>query len=158
MEVNRFTAFDVETATNESSSICQIGIVVYEDGEEFYHFQSKVQPPGNRYYWNNIRVHGIEPRQTLHSPTFGEIYPNIRHFFEGQNVVAHNIPFDKRCLAKTLQYYGLETPSFTSYCTYKLYRKKLSELATDYGISLQHHDALSDARACAELFTRWLKR
>ena len=37
-------------------------------------------------------------------------------------------------------------------CTYRLYRRGLAALCREHGIALQHHDALSDARACTHLF------
>ena len=47
--------------------------------------------------------------------------------------------------------------------TYKLFKKRLNLLCAEFGISLDHHDALSDhhdalsdVRACAELYLRAL--
>ena len=53
-----------------------------------------------------------------------------------------------------LGYYNLALPSYQPQCTYKLYGKRLNVLAEEHGIELNHHDALSDARASAELFLR----
>jgi DNA polymerase-3 subunit epsilon len=53
-----------------------------------------------------------------------------------------------------LEYYGLPEPAYERRCTYQLYRKALNVLCAEHGISLNHHDALSDARACAELYLR----
>ena len=37
------------------------------------------------------------------------------------------------------------------------FKKNLAFLANHYGIALNHHDALSDARACAALYAMHLK-
>ena len=37
-------------------------------------------------------------------------------------------------------------------CTYKIYMANLANLCEEFDIQLNHHDALSDARAYGELF------
>jgi DNA polymerase-3 subunit epsilon len=158
MKIERFTAFDLETANHQNNSICQIGIIVYDGGEELYHFQSLIQPPDNLYHYQNIKVHGIKPSDTLNSPRFDQIWPFISDFFTHQEVVAHNIRFDDRYLRKTLEFYGIEQPTYTKHCTLKLYGRGLATLAVEHGITLRHHNALSDARACAILFQKYLHK
>ena len=46
----------------------------------------------------------------------------------------------------------MENPEYEKHCTYRLFRQNLASLCNQYKISLNHHDALSDAKACAELF------
>ena len=46
----------------------------------------------------------------------------------------------------------MENPEYEKHCTYRLFRQNLASLCNHYKISLNHHDALSDAKACAELF------
>jgi DNA polymerase-3 subunit epsilon len=41
---------------------------------------------------------------------------------------------------------------FTGHCTYQIFRDNLASLCVKYNIPLNHHDALSDAKACSELF------
>ncbi|ESU27658.1 hypothetical protein FSS13T_01270 [Flavobacterium saliperosum S13] len=81
----------------------------------------------------------------------------IAPFIEDQNVIAHNgFGFDFPVLNKTLEYYGMATPDYNKFCTYKIYKSNLANLCNEYNIPLNHHDALSDARACAELYLRSL--
>ena len=54
-----FVAIDLETATSERSSICQIGITEVIDGKICDTKSWLVQPEGNRYDSMNIWVHGI---------------------------------------------------------------------------------------------------
>jgi len=56
-----------------------------------------------------------------------------------------------------LDFYGLAQPEFVKQCTYKLLKKRLNVLCEEFDIPLDHHDALSDARACAELYLRALR-
>ena len=112
-----------------------------------------VQPPNN-YYWDRfIDIHGITPEKTANAPTFDKIWHKIEPFINGQTVVAHNgLSFDFSVLAKTLEYYGLQEPIYEKHCTYRIYKQGLSALCEKHNIPLNHHDALSDARACARLY------
>ena len=149
---NTFTAIDFETAQGKRNSICQIGLVRVEQGVIVNRISVLVKPPQNYYSFYNTQVHGISADMTRNAMTFDRIWPSIAPYICDQNVVAHNSSFDISCLKQTLAYYGLITPGFTSHCTYRIYGQKLNRLCQTYKIDLQHHDALSDALACAKLF------
>ncbi|WP_083257195.1 3'-5' exonuclease [Arcticibacter eurypsychrophilus] len=150
--INTFTAIDFETAQGKRNSICQVGLVRVEQGIITRKIVLLVKPPDNSYSYFNTQIHGISSEMTRHSPSFDQIWPSIAPFICNQNIVAHNSSFDVSCLQQTLMYYRLAIPGFNSYCTYKIYGQKLNLVCNKYGIKLQHHDALSDAMACAELF------
>lgn len=152
-----FTAIDFETAQPARSSICQIGLVLVEAGEVVEQISLLVQPPDNTYSYWNTTVHGLTERDTQDAPSFDAVWPQIRPLIEGRTLVAHNGAFDFSCLRKTLEFYGMDEPSYEPQCTYKLYKKKLNVLCEEHDIPLNHHDALSDARACAELYLRHLR-
>lgn len=150
---NTFTAIDFETAQGYRWSICQVGLVRVEEGIITDKLSILVQPPDNYYWYKNIEIHGITPTHTANSPNFGQIWSKIEPFIKHQNVVAHNaFGFDFPCLKQTLELYGLQMPEFNGYCTYKIFRKRLNLLCQEHQILLNHHDALSDALACAELY------
>ena len=117
-----------------------------------------VRPPKNRYYHKNIAIHGIRPEDTKYSPTFDEVWLDIRQYIEDQIVVAHNSGFDVNCLRSTLDFYDIDQPRFEERCTRRIYKRGLSYLSKKYKIELNHHDALSDANACAELYIKHLKK
>lgn len=154
---NTFTAVDFETAQGYGWSICQVGLVRVEQGVVVNEVSLLVQPPDNYYWYRFTEIHGITPRHTAFSPTFDRVWPDIAHFIENQTVVAHNgLSFDFPVLRKTLSYYGLPEPEYTRKDTCRIYRKGLAKLCELYNIPLNHHDALSDARACAELYKMFL--
>ena len=150
--MNSFTALDFETATGYRNGICQVGLVRVENGIITQEINLLVQPPDN-YYWNRFTdIHGIAARDTLNALTFDKIWHQIAHYIKDQNVVAHNgFGFDFPVLDKTLFHYGLTIPNYNKFCTYTIYRSNLASLCEKYNIPLNHHDALSDARACGEL-------
>ncbi|WP_207429461.1 3'-5' exonuclease [Pedobacter sp. SYSU D00535] len=150
--LHTFTALDFETAQGKRHSICQIGMVLVENHRIVDRFSVLVKPPDNFYSYHNTLVHGISAETTRNSPNFAQVWPHIRGYIADQNLVAHNSAFDVSCLQQTLAYYRLTVPEFRAHCTYKIYGQKLDRLCADHGIKLQHHDALSDATACARLF------
>ena len=58
-----FAAIDFETANNERTSVCSVGVVIVRDGEIVDTFYSLIQPEPNYYnYWCS-QVHGLTRRQ-----------------------------------------------------------------------------------------------
>lgn len=154
-----FTAIDFETATGYRNSICQVGLVRIENGIIAQEVNILVKPPNN-YYWGRFTdIHYISAKDTINAPTFDQIWSQIAPYIENQNVVAHNgFGFDFPVLNKTLEYYGVGVPEYNKFCTYKIYRSNLANLCEKYAIQLNHHDTLSDAKACGELYIRYLKK
>jgi DNA polymerase III subunit epsilon len=157
-----FSAIDFETATGYQNSACAVGIVTVENGRIIDEYFSLIQPPGNEFWWQNIRVHGITPQHTRKAPDFSEIYPEIKKRLKGRIVVAHNESFDRNVLKKTMNYYYLDYTELQLperwECTFKIYKAKgfkptnLHVCCQKMGIDLIHHEALSDARAAAKLY------
>lgn len=157
-----FTAIDFETATGYHHSACAVGIVTVEDGNITEEYYTLIQPPENEYWYQNIMVHGIKPAETLHAKTFDSVFPEIHKRLFGRKIVAHNEQFDRNVLAKTMKHYGLYYDELGIAdrweCTCKIYRAKgykpanLKYCSDRNNIRLNHHEALSDARACAQLY------
>lgn len=157
-----FTAIDFETATGYPHSACAIGLVTVENGVITEEYHTLIQPPDNEYWYRNVMVHGIKPVETLNVPTFDVLFPEIQKRILGRKLVAHNEGFDRNVLMKTMKYYGLYYDELELAdkweCTLKIYRRKgykpanLKACSERNGIDLVHHEALSDARACAKLF------
>ncbi|MBV6646212.1 MAG: 3'-5' exonuclease [Cyclobacteriaceae bacterium] len=154
--MDSFTAIDFETAQWNPTSICQVGLIRVEDGVITNEIDRLVRPPENYYFYKNIEIHKIQPEDTEDAPSFDVVWQEIRHWIIDQTVVAHNAKFDVTCLRSTLSFYNLPQPAFQEKCTRKIYRRGLSYLSKKYKISLNHHDALSDAHACAQLYLRHL--
>ena len=149
---NTFTAIDFETAQGKRWSICQVGLVRVEDGVVKAKLNRLVCPPDNYYFYRNTQIHGIGAEHTFRSPSFSALWKEIHPYIHNQTVVAHNGAFDFSCLSQTLDYYRLPHPEYQKMCTYKIFKKDLATLCREHRIQLNHHDALSDAMACAELY------
>lgn len=157
-----FTAIDFETATFQGYSACAVGIVTVEQDVITDEYYTLIQPPRNYYSYNNIKVHGIKPEDTQHKGTFDEHYMEIYKRLLHRKVVAHNESFDRSVLKQSILYYELSSQGLMLHknweCTVKLSRSlgyspnKLSDCCSRFNIDLKHHEALSDARACAKLY------
>lgn len=161
---DNFVAIDFETANGSRSSACAVGIVTFEDGEIIDEYYTLIQPPKNEYHWGNIRVHGIKESDTWNQAFFNTIFPEIYKRLIGKTIVAHNEGFDRSVLRKSMEHYHIYHSDIDLYepweCTMKIYRKKgfkpynLAACSSVMNIELQHHEALSDARACGLLYLK----
>jgi DNA polymerase-3 subunit epsilon len=159
-----FTAIDFETATGSRSSACAVGIVTVENGAITEEFYSLIRPPGNAYFGMNIAVHGIRPQDTARSPSFEELYPEIKVRLARRTLVAHNEAFDRSVLKRTMEHYALDYAELGLAerwaCTMRIYKAKgfvpykLNCCCERMDIPLNHHEALSDAIGCAHLYLR----
>ena len=157
-----FTAIDFETATGYRNSACAVGIVTVEEGIVTEAWHTLIQPPDNTYWGQNIQVHRITPEQTMQAPDFFEIFPEIEKRIKGRTLVAHNESFDRSVLRNTMNYYALAYEDLGLAekweCTMKIYRAKgfkpakLDACCARMRVPLNHHEALSDAKACAQLY------
>lgn len=155
-----FTAIDFETATGKRDSACAIGLVKVENGRIVDEYSVLIKPPNNEYNWHNTNVHGITAYDTRNAPDFGAVFAEIEERINGQTLVAHNASFDRSVLQKSMLSFDLnyEQLRLDWECTLKIYKAKgyspanLNVCCQRHGIPLNHHDALSDAKACAQLY------
>lgn len=163
-----FAAIDFETATWEAHSACSVGIVTVENGIITDEYTTLIQPPKNYYSYQNTRIHGISAQDTQDTGTFADHFPDIYERIVGRIVVAHNENFDRNVLKRSIGFYRLSSKGLFLHrdweCTVKLSRSlgyfpnKLSDCCARLGIPLNHHEALSDARACAQLYMQLMRQ
>ena len=173
-----FDAMDVETANADRSSICQIGIVHVRDGQIRDKWVSLVDPEDWFDAWN-IGIHGITEEMVEGAPTLPALDGELRARLAESVVVSHT-SFDRVAIERAMEKYGLSQPQITWLDSAKVVRRAwpdryyhrgygLASVARDLGITFQHHDALEDATAAAEIVLRasnetgldtagWLKR
>jgi DNA polymerase-3 subunit epsilon len=159
-----FVAIDFETADAEPDSACAVGIARVEDGRITDRVYRLIRPP--RRLISHTFVHGLGWAQLRTQPMFARIWPQIAPYLEDAGVlVAHNAGFDRSVLEACCGLARVRTPDFPWVCTVELAREtwrlpsaKLPAVAAHLGIALQHHHALSDAEACAQILLAARKR
>lgn len=145
-----FTAIDFETMTAERTSACAIGIVRVENCVITQKFYSLINPIPDSRTKNNAFVHGITPEMVEKAPTFKELWPTIKHYFENQIIVCHNADFDTDVLDRVSDFYGIDFSIEDVIDTMQITHAGLAQSCAMGGIPLpDHHDALCDATACA---------
>jgi len=152
-------AIDFETATADPNSACSLGVAVLQSGALTSSGAWLIQPPGNRYDRQNIAVHGISPRNTRRSPTYADLYPSIAPFLQQRFVLAHWASFDISVLRALHAYYNIPLPDAQYACSCRMAQRafprlqnhRLPTVCDHCGIPLRHHDAASDAVACAQI-------
>lgn len=162
-----FVAIDLETATSDRSSICQIGITEVINGIPQTPKSWLVQPEGNIYDSMNIWIHGITPEDTKNSPSFPEVWKEVLPYLQGKIVVAHNTSFDMYALRDAFDRYKMEYPSFDYFCSLRIaryiikgcYSYSLDVVLNHLGIEFEHHHkADSDSLGCAQLLLKCLEK
>jgi DNA polymerase-3 subunit epsilon len=104
-------------------------------------------------------IHGIAWRDVMAAPTFAEIWPELCTLLDGARfLAAHNARFDRAVLEACCRRAGLRVPALPFRCTVQLARRvwglsptTLPAVCRRLGIPLRHHDAGSDAEACARV-------
>ena len=152
-----FAAIDFETADNGRDSACAIGAVRVWNGRITEKYHQLIRPP--RAEFLHTPIHGLAWEDVCNSPTFGAMWPELRDFIAGAKfLVAHNAPFDRSVLYQCCEAAGIEPPDHEFRCTLQMARAKwnlpsssLRSVCGHLGIPLNHHEALSDAEACARI-------
>lgn len=160
----KYAALDVETANREPGTVCAIGLVVVRDREVISAQFSLVNP--GEVAFGYARLHGIGRALAAGAPTLGELWPTLRSRLAGTAfVAAHNAQFDRRALEEVCRRAGVGPSALPFLCTARLARccfgirpADLDSVCARLGIGLKHHDALSDALACAQVTAEAIRR
>ena len=102
--IRDFIAIDFETANQQPSSVCSVGVVMVRHGQIVDKFYSLIQPEPNYYSYFCQRVHGITQSDTDDAPVFSEVwqrleeriaevfFPDTQHIDDNRHQIAA-IPF-----------------------------------------------------------------
>ena len=177
----RFVAFDTETTglKPQESNIIQVGLVEYDhDGNELRRFVSYICPPLNQDGEistggaDAVATHGILPEHVADQPSFKDLVPTLKEYFDGATVIGQNvISFDAKQLAaeyvraadgdKTAGYNVWPRAADTLWFVQRhldikelgLPNYKLSTLNDYFGLgAFDAHDAGADAHVSAKIF------
>ena len=156
-----FAAIDFETANEQRSSVCSVGVVIVRDGHIVDSFYSLIHPEPEYFQWFCLQVHGLSAEDTEDAPVFPYVWEKIAPMIEGLPLVAHNSPFDEGCLKEVFKVYQMDYPDYQFYDTCAAARRhfrhqlpdfKLQTVAAACNFDLtNHHHALADAEACAHI-------
>lgn len=157
-----FIALDVETANSDMASICSIGLVHFRQGEIGSRLNIMINPE-DRFDPMNISIHGIRPEHVANAKTMAEVFPIVASAL-GSVVVVHHTHFDRVALCRAAKKHGFPEPTCQWLDSARVARRAwnrfsrsgcgLANLASEFSITFQHHDACEDARAAGMIMVR----
>jgi DNA polymerase III subunit epsilon len=159
--MNDFITIDFETATGKPESAISVGLVKYRNYKPVSTYYSLIRPP-NLYIRPDFteEIHGLTVDDVKDAPDFSYLWKNeINRFIGDTMLAAHNASFDMRVLKAVLEWYELPIPKLSYFCTLNLARlawpklesHALVELAENFGIIYNAHNALDDPLTCGKL-------
>ncbi len=160
-----YIVFDLETTgfSPEKNKIIEIGAVKVVNGSIVETFSSFVNP-GIPIPFEIEQLTGINDGMVLEAPCIDEVLPKFLGFCEGSAFVAHNASFDMSFILNNARKLGfeleptvLDTVSLARFLLPNLNRYKLNLVAKALNIKLEnHHRAVDDASATAEIFLKFI--
>ena len=158
--------FDIETTgfSPVTNHIIEIGAVRVEKGQITDRFSTFVNPQVPIPY-HIEQLTGINDNMVLSAPVISEVLPKFLEFCGDAVIVAHNASFDTSFIRENANRLGLtyeptilDTVTLARLLLPNLNRYKLDTVAKELKISLEnHHRAVDDAGATAEIFVRFLE-
>lgn len=155
-----FTAIDFETANEARGSACSIGLARVETGVIVDTFYSLICPDPLYFNPRNVAIHNITAEMCKRAPTMVQLWPQLKPWIEGQILVGHNVSFERSVLNHFYLKESVKDPALDYLCTLYLSKVHLNGLQ-NYSLptvykslfekEVNHHDALEDAKACAEI-------
>jgi DNA polymerase III subunit epsilon len=159
------------------SSICQVGVVTFENGREVG-AEARLVDPQDYFDSYNTFIHGIDESRVRGSPQFSEVCDWLRETTAGEIVACHT-HFDRVAITQACAENEIDGLPCTWLDTARVTRRAwsqfahagygLANVALHFGIKFQHHDALHDARTAGLILLRaieetgvgldeWIKR
>jgi DNA polymerase-3 subunit epsilon len=152
-----FAALDFETADHGADSACAAALVRVEDGRIVARAVELIRPPRQDIRFTYI--HRIDWSMVADKEPFARTWPRLAPLLDGIDfIAAHNAPFDRGVLRACCAAAGMPEPPHRFVDTvhlarrvWKIFPTKLPDVCAHLNIPLNHHDALSDAEACARI-------
>ena len=152
-----FAAIDFETADRDPDSACAVGVVRVVGTRIVKRVRHLIRPPRRRFLFSH--VHDITWADVADSPSFRELWPSLSNDLDGVDfLAAHNASFEQSVLTACCDRARIRPPRHQFTCTvamarsvWSIYPTTLPDVCRQLGITLHHHDPLSDAEACARI-------
>ena len=163
---SRIISIDFETANSKRSSVCSIGFVVEENDNIIIEDEILVNP---KVEFSKIctRIHRIKESDVKGCLTWDKAWPIVESYItENTLIIGHNLrSMEIPCIKQECERYKMKIHPIIldnkkTFDTLRLAQGilkdvenyKLDTLAKFFDIDLIHHNALSDAKACLQLY------
>ena len=157
--VLRFAAIDIETANSDISSICALGLAIFDGAGVIHEWYSLVNP-GTHFDGMNISIHGIRPVDVINAPNLYDVASRIWRSLDSAVVVTHT-HFDRSSIQKVSATFDISAPKCQWLDSATVARRTWPSIAErGYGLendckiigyNFNHHHALEDAKAAGQI-------
>jgi len=162
-----FIVYDIETTglSNVDDQITEIGAVKVINGQIQDTFSALINPE-RKIPYKIVELTGITDEMVADKPTIDQVLPEFLDFIGDGAVVAHNAAFDIGFIKTQAMRLGLDfdpmvldTIDLAKLLLTEIKRFNLKRVSKYLGISLvNHHRAVDDATATAQIFVKLLNR
>ena len=157
---HRFLALDVETANGDPASICQIGIAACSPDGTITTFGTLINPR-TTFSGANINIHGIRPEHVIGKPSFDVVIKALLPVLTQSTVFQHS-SFDRTAINAACESYRIPILQIRWQDSVKIAQRAWPEFKGNGGhglahlkkaldLKFNHHNALEDARAAAQV-------
>ncbi len=159
----KFYVIDTETPNIKNNKICSLAITLVDNGKiaDTKHWLIN---PECEFDNHHTDIHGLCADDVKDAPTFPTVWNEIYDIVSKNVIVAHSAAgADLLFIKNTLLSYGIiiDKP-IRFFCTLQWSRRlfpelqhhRLNDMCNYFNIPLNHHDASSDSKACAELLLK----
>ncbi|WP_410495785.1 exonuclease domain-containing protein [Cellulosilyticum sp. ST5] len=144
-----FIAIDFETANNNLSSACSVGLTYVRNNEIIDTDYYLLKPIPFIFNEHNVRINGITPDMVQDALTFDKFWNIVYPKIVGNLLIAHNASFDMSVLRRCLEECNIDIPTLNYACSINISSlccsnvgAKLTERASHFGIDVKdHHNA-----------------
>lgn len=160
-----YNVIDVETPNHCNDRISSIAFTRMR-GSEILWTKSTLVNPETSFDSFNTELTGISEKDVLQAPTFAQVWDDWGRDLQSGILVAHNAPFDLSVLFKCCNAYKIFPAEVQYIDTLRISRDmlpqlrhhRLNDVCSEFGIALNHHQADSDCRACAEILQKFINQ
>jgi DNA polymerase-3 subunit epsilon len=157
-----FVAIDFETANSYRGSPCEVALVRVRSGEVVETYETFLHQ--KEFDSFHTSLHGISQKTVANSPTFQQVWPEVRNFIGDDPIAAHSAAFDTGVIRDSIGHLEIGKP-IEYFCTVVLARQiinlpsyRLPWVADALGIEfLETHRSLSDSMAVVNILLAFQK-
>lgn len=163
-----YVVFDIETTglSVNYDKIIEIAAVKIKDGHIVDDYQTYVNPQ-RKLSMLTTKITSIQNVDVQNAPLIDYVIKEFYEFFKGSIMVAHNAQFDMGFIESELEKNNIEFEPMTSIDTLSIARNCYSDQLKRFNLKavsklfkvelVQHHRAIYDTRATADIFLHMLR-
>lgn len=158
MNKTRFVVVDFEMANNQLKSICQLGLVVFQDFEIVSQWESLVNPNSDFGFYQS-RVHGLKMEDVQDAPTIEELREDIEKLIADQVVCSFGMndfhALNNNFALPSCKWMDVSKVVNRAWPELPKGQRNLKAVCQEKNIPLpNHHNALGDALATGHVLNR----